>query len=173
MTEVVKILKGSRSEVLLFALEMPPEQVRFLREEDGALSQLLGLEHIDMNQVEVFNTTDLDGIGLVGYLHDGIGIPLAELEPFEEKLVTLTGHLLLIRARAFVDDGAILTPAAPLSLILRLGETKTNWQPKPATQDAPQRQTPRAARDTARRIGATLFAIVMTLIVLVIYVLAT
>ena len=173
MTEVVKILKGSRSEVLLFALEMPPEQVRFLREEEGALAQVLGLEHIDMAQVEVFDVAALEGIGLVVYLHDGIGIPLAELEPLEAELAAYTGHLLLIRARAFVDEGATLTPAAPLSLILRLGETKTNWQPKPAAQDAPKRQTPRAARDTARGIGATLFAIVMTLIVLVIYVLAT
>lgn len=173
MTEVVEILKGSRSEVLLFALDMPPEQVRFLREEEGALAQVLGLEHIDMNQVEVFDVADLEGIGLVGYLHDGIGIPLAELEPLEDELAAYTGHLLLIRARAFVDEGATLTPAAPISLILRLGEAKTNWQAKPEPQDELQRLTPRAARDKARRIGATLFAIVMTLILLLIYVLAT
>lgn len=173
MADVVEILKGSRSEILLFALDMPPEQVRFLREEEGALAQVLGLEHIDMNQVEVFDAADLEGIGLVGYLHDGIGIPRADLDPYEEELNVFTGHLLLIRARAFADEGATLTPATPISLILRLGETKTNWQAKPEPAEEPQRLSPRAARDKARRIGATLFAIVMALIFLLIYVLAT
>ena len=67
-----------------------------------------------MNQVEVFDAADLEGIGLVGYLHDGIGIPLADLEPYAEELAAYTGHLLLIRARAFADAGATLTPAAPI-----------------------------------------------------------
>lgn len=173
MADTVEIAKGARQEILLFSLDMPAEQVRFLRDEEGALAQVLGLEHIDMGQVELFAAADLEGIGLIGYLHDGMGVPLAELDPHRDMLAAQTGQMLLIRARAFQESGATLTPAAPIDLLLRLGEEAPNWRANPGGGAAPERLSPRAARNRARRIGATLFAIVMALIFLLIYVLAT
>lgn len=173
MSDAIEITKGARREILLFSLDMPGEQIRFLQEEEGALAQVLGLEQIDMDQVELFAAADLEGIGLMGYLHDGMGVPLAELDPHRALLAGQTGHMLLIRARAFAETGATLSPAAPINLLLRLGEESPNWRAKPTSDAAPARLSPRAARNKARRIGATLFAIVMALFFLLVYVLAT
>ena len=62
-------------------------------------------------------------------------------------------------------------------LVARLGEVKTDWSaPGAIPSDAAQpslRTSPRDARNRARRIGASLFAVVMLLIFLLIWALAT
>ena len=47
MGDVIEIPKGARDQVLVFALDMPVEQAKFLRDEDGALAQVLGLPALD------------------------------------------------------------------------------------------------------------------------------
>lgn len=177
MSAVIEIPKGARSEVLIFALDMPPEQAKFLRDEDGALAQVLGIEHLDRDQVEIFPTADLEDLGLLGYLREGLGVSEKDLSEHGMALDGLSGWVLVLRARAFDGAETRLTPATPLRLIARLGEVKTDWTapgviPSAAAQPT-LRTSPRAARNRARRIGATLFAVVMLLIALLIWALVT
>ena len=177
MVDVIEIPKGARDQVLVFALDMPAEQARFLREEDGALAQVLGLAELDMEQAEIFPVEDLEGLGLLGYLREGLGVPEADLSEHGMALDGITGWVLVLRARAFDGAETRLTPASSLRLVARLGEVKTDWStsgpiPSAAAQPA-LRTTPRTARSRARRIGATLFAVVMLLLFLLIWALAT
>ncbi|TNJ47617.1 hypothetical protein [Phaeobacter sp. B1627] len=177
MSDIIEIPKGARDQVLVFDLDMPPEQAAFLRDEDAALAQVLGIATLDRAQVEIFPVEDLDGLGLLGYLRDGLGVSEADLSRHGLKLDGLTGYVLVLRARAF--DGALtrLTPADGVVLAARLGEAGTDWQSQGQIKsDAAQprlRTAPRVARSRARTIGATLFAVVMALILLLIWVLAT
>lgn len=168
MVDVIEIPKGARDQVLVFALDMPAEQARFLREEDGALAQVLGLAELDMEQAEIFPVEDLEGLGLLGYLREGLGVPEADLSEHGMALDGITGWVLVLRARAFDGAETRLTPADSLTLVARLGESRTDWSAgTPLRSDAAQpelRVAPREARNRARRIGSTLFAIVMGLL---------
>lgn len=174
---VIHIPAGERGVIRLFALDMRPEQAAFLKE-PGALAQVLGIEALDMDQVEVFPVSDLEDIGLTGYLTEGCGVPRAQVEEDSEMLEAQEGHVLLIRSRAFDGKETRLTPADQIKLIGTYGEHRTNWSAPPETAESAKpysapKLPPRAARSQARRIGAGLFAVVMLLIALLIWVLVT
>ena len=177
MTEMIEIPKGARDQVLVFALDMPPEQVAFLRDEDAALAQALGLTTLDRAQVEIFPVEDLEGLGLLGYLREGLAVSEADLSTHGLKLDGLTGYVMVLRARAFYGAATQLSPAKGVELAARLGEAGTDWHSQGQIRSAAAlprlRTAPRVARSRARTIGATLFAVVMGLIVLLIWVLAT
>ncbi|MFW8635724.1 hypothetical protein [Cribrihabitans pelagius] len=177
MAEVIHIPAGERGVVRLFALEMRPEQAAFLKE-PGALAQVLGLENSgiepDMEQVEIFPAEDLEDIGLAGYLTEGLGVPQTQVEEDRAMLEALEGHVLLIRSRAFAGREVRLTPAQSITLKGTYGERQTNWESAPLSTESAELYSapplpPRAAREKARRIGATLFAIVMALIAVLIW----
>ncbi|MBY6067503.1 hypothetical protein KUW17_12175 [Leisingera aquaemixtae] len=173
MTGAIHIPAGERGVIRLFALDMRPEQAAFLKE-PGALAQVLGIEALDMDQVEVFPVSDLEDIGLTGYLTEGCGVPRAQVEEDREMLQALEGHVLLIRSRAFGGDETRLTPAAQIVLKGTYGERQTSWSAPPVSTESAKpysapKLPPREARSKARRIGAALFAIVMTLIALAVW----
>ena len=157
----------------LFALDMRPEQAVFLKE-PGALAQVLGIDALDMEQVEIFPVSDLEDIGLSGYLTEGCGVPPAQVAEDAAMLAALEGYVLLIRSRAFGGQERRLTPADLIQLKGSYGERQTRWSGTPIASESAlpgsaQKLPPRAARAASRRIGATLFAIVMTLIALLIW----
>ncbi len=171
MEGVIHIPAGERGVIRLFELAMRPEQAAFLKE-PGALAQVLGIEALDMEQVEIFPVSDLEDIGLTGYLTEGCGVPRAQLEEDREILQALEGHVLLIRSRAFGGEETRLTPADQIVLKGTYGEQRTNWNAAPETAESAKpysapKLPPREARSQARRIGAALFAIVMALIALI------
>ncbi|OED46246.1 hypothetical protein AB838_19725 [Rhodobacteraceae bacterium (ex Bugula neritina AB1)] len=173
MEGVIHIPAGERGVIRLFALDMRPEQAAFLKE-PGALAQVLGIAALDMDQVEIFPVSDLEDIGLVGYLSEGCGVPRAQVEQDRELLQGLEGYVLLIRSRAFDDVETRLTPADQIMLQGTYGERQTNWNAAPASAESAKpysapKLSPRQARAQARRIGATLFALVMALIALAVW----
>lgn len=177
MDGVIHIPAGERGVIRLFELAMRPEQAAFLKE-PGALAQVLGAETLDMEQVEIFPVSDLEDIGLTGYLTEGCGVPRAQVEEDREVLQAQEGHVLLIRSRAFDGKETRLTPADQIKLIGTYGERQTNWSAPPETAESAKpysapKLTPRAARAQSRRIGAVLFTVVMLLIALLIWVLVT
>ena len=176
MTGVIEIPAGERGVIRVFDLDMVPEQARFMRE-PGALAQVLGIDEINLDHVEIFPVSDLEELGLAGYLTQGCGIPEAEIAPDLAALKKLSGHVLLLRSRAFDGAATRLTPASQISLLASYDEQQINWtapsQPVPESSkpySAPK-ASPRQARHAARRIGAALFAVVMSLIALTLYLL--
>ncbi|OIQ36000.1 MAG: hypothetical protein BM558_14390 [Roseobacter sp. MedPE-SW] len=176
MQGVIEIPAGERGVIRVFDLDMVPEQARFLRE-PGALAQVLGIDEINLDHVEIFPVSDLEELGLAGYLTQGCGIPEADVAPDLEALKNLSGHVLLLRSRAFDGAATRLTPASQISLLASYGEQQITWSAPPQASPASSKLytgpklSPRAARHASRRIGAALFAVVMSAIVFTLYVL--
>lgn len=165
------IRPGERGIIRLFTLDMPPEQVRFLAE-PGAIAQLLGVADLDPAHADIITLADLEDIGLAGYLTQGFAIPPDQID--HAPLDPLTGHALLIRSRAFKGQPAALTPDPTITLIATYSEPSTDWSATPIeTASAKPRVSPRAARSQARRIGFSLFAVIMTLVIAFVVWLAT
>ncbi|GGH35054.1 hypothetical protein SAMN05444007_10842 [Cribrihabitans marinus] len=167
MTETITIPAGERGVLRLFALDMPAQQAKFLRE-PGAAAQVLGVETLEADQVEVFPVKDLDDLGLAGYLAEGYAIAPEQLD--HDALAALTGWVLLLRSRAFGGQETHLDPDPALRLIGTYREAVTDWSAGPleagsaAPYSAPP-PPPRALRRKARGVGFALFAVVMALIV--------
>ncbi|WP_424985153.1 hypothetical protein [Microbulbifer sp. S227A] len=171
MSELITVSAQETGVLRLFALDMPREQVRFL-DEPGALDDVLGVSGLDTDHVEIFPVGDLDELGLRGYLAEGHAIPKDQLDA---SLADVTGHVLLLHSRAFGGKAITLTPDAALRPLGVYSVTPTDWTAHPSPVPASARpytgapQSPRAARNRARRIGGGIFAGVMLLVVLFLY----
>lgn len=169
------VAAGERNRVRLFTLDLPREQIRFVRDEDGALADLLGVPDLDRSQADIIRIADLGDLGLTGYLTEGMGIEPGELDRDRSMLDGLNGHILALRSRAF-RDAVRIAPAAGVRLLRVYGEPGIDWSgAAPVSASARpgaslQGQTsPRAHRARSRRIGATVFAIFMALLALVLW----
>lgn len=164
---------GEHGRIRVFALDLPPEQAEFLRE-PGAVDQMLGLAGLDSSQIDVIRLRDLEELGLTGYLTEGCGLPNELISADREMLDALQGYVLVLRSPAFGGKAAALAPQPGVRLIATYDEPGTDWRAEPIRSDSARpysapRTSPRAARSRARRIGGGLFAVVMLLIVLVIW----
>lgn len=63
----------------LFALDMRPQEAKFLRE-PGAVDQVLGVQGLDPAQIDIFPVSDLEDLGLFGYLSEGCGVSEDQLD---------------------------------------------------------------------------------------------
>ena len=171
MKETLIVPANETGVLRLFALDMPREQIKFLRE-PGALDDVLGVTGLDPAHVEIFPVSDLDDLGLPGYLTEGHAVPTEQIDP---GLADTTGHVLLLHSRAFGGHAATLTPAAGLLPLGIYRVTPTDWtaQPQPAPDSAKPHndiaQSPRAARARSRAIGGGIFAVVMLLVAILFY----
>lgn len=86
------------------------------------LRAALGADFLDPEGVELVRLADLSGLGLAGYLTDGWGAKPAEVAAVRPALDALTGHAVLLRARAYGGLAQTLTPRAPLTHIATLTE---------------------------------------------------
>ena len=173
----LRVRAGEAGVVRLFALDLPPEQARFLRDA-AAAAQALGVEALDPAQVEVFPVADLDGLGLEGYLAEGFGIGEDQLAPDRDPLREVAGWVMVVRSRAFAGKGAQLRPAPGIRPLGAYAEPGVDWsgghlEAASAHIGSGRRKPPRQARAEARAIGASIFTGVMiAIIALVIWLLA-
>ena len=77
----------------------------------------LGTEFVDANHVEVFRVSDLDTLGLAGYLRDGIDADEDEITHDAAKLAAVDGWVMLVYSMAFGGAEATLNPIPELTLI--------------------------------------------------------
>jgi len=97
----------------------------------AALCAALGISNLDPVQVDIIAISDLDELGLEGYLTLGMGIPAIDVEAMRPQIAALTGTVALIRSAAFKNQAVILTPQAPLRWIASFGETALDTTAKP------------------------------------------
>ena len=94
------------------------------------------------------------------------------------KIADINGHV-VFQTRAFGGQATDWTPPRGLSLIATYGQPATDWSARrtltseAAKPGGPARVSPRAARSRARRVGATIFAIVMIFVIWIVWSLAT
>ncbi|MBK0326442.1 hypothetical protein I5535_03960 [Rhodobacteraceae bacterium F11138] len=180
MSDALIIPAGETGKLRLFALDMPPEQARFLSE-PGAVEQMLDSGPLNPAHVEVFPVADLGKLGLGGYLIDGCGIAPEQIDAHKAQLDALRGHVLLIFSGAFGGRVATLNPPDTVHPVATFTATPTDWRAGPAIatdsarpRQGPNRtQSPRFSRSRARRVGGTIFAVFMVLIALIVWLVAT
>lgn len=173
MIDALAIKAHEHGVVRVFALDMPVEQVRFLQE-PGAVGQLLGVDQIDPGYVEIFPVSDLEELGLAGYLSEGCGIPDDQITPDLGKLKAVDGYVMVLLSRAFGGAETKLTPAPRIRLIAVYQEDPVDWTGTPMQTDSALPNSaatvsPRQARAISRRMGGTVFVIFMLIIAAVLF----
>ncbi|MFC3614672.1 hypothetical protein ACFORG_12940 [Lutimaribacter marinistellae] len=165
----MEVKPHERGLVRLFKLNMRPEEARFLKE-PGAAAQVLGVEEMEDGQVEIFPVSDLEELGLAGYLREGLGVPAERLDT--ERLAGIEGWVMVVRSPAFGGRAETLRPAPKVELVDIFAEEGVDWTPGPeplevesAKPHSTPRVPPRQARQEARNKGAMVFAIVMALVI--------
>jgi len=165
--------QGEHGRIRVFALDMRPERAEFLRE-PGAADQVLGLSGLDPAQIDVIRIADLEELGLVGYLTEGCGLTEDQIAPDRDRLRALEGYVMVVRSRAFHGAAAVIAPEPVVRLIATYDEPGAEWSAHQIRSESAKpysapRQSPRAARARARRVGGGLFAVVMALIALLVW----
>ncbi|GGO59316.1 hypothetical protein SAMN05444398_10977 [Roseovarius pacificus] len=124
MSDRIEIKPTEHGVVRVFTVDLTPDQVEAFNRRNGnwPLQQALGAEALNPDHVELFPLSDLDELGLSGYLEQGHGIPVAELAGMRARLDGLAGHVLIVTSRAFDGQAQVLTPRAPLHLIASFNE---------------------------------------------------
>lgn len=143
----------------LFALNMRPEEAKFLRE-PGAVDQMLGVTGLNAGQIDIFPVSDLEDLGLYGYLNEGCGVSEDQLD--RAKLDAVSGWVLVLRSAALGGRAAKLRPDPRLHLIGLYTEEATNWSGgKIETDSAKPYSAPQnpPGDDAPRRVGSIVLAI--------------
>lgn len=113
MSDRMKIPAHEVRTVRVFAVDDPPD--RHLPEQ--AVHDALDAQHLNVDEIELFDVSDLQGLGLSAYLHEGHGIPEVQLADMRARLDALTGRVLLLPSRAFGGRAQIIAPRHPLRLV--------------------------------------------------------
>ncbi|WP_198571743.1 hypothetical protein [Pelagovum pacificum] len=97
----------------VFAVDLDPERAEALTPDD--LAAALGIETLDMEQVELFPIGNLAGLGLSSYLVEGMGMDVDQVRPDASRLDGLRGHVLILLSNAV--KGRTLEVGPPLRWI--------------------------------------------------------
>ncbi|WP_137701688.1 hypothetical protein [Marimonas lutisalis] len=126
MSTVIEIPADEHGVIRLFAVDLEGDAARRFNRRNGTwpLRDALGAETLDPAHVECFDLSDLAGLGLSGYLDEGLGVPTSELSGLRPRLDALRGWVAVITSRAFAGVSQRLTPRPPLRLIATLHEER-------------------------------------------------
>ncbi|WP_299947146.1 hypothetical protein [uncultured Ruegeria sp.] len=159
------IAPNERGVIRLFALDMRPEEARFLRE-PGAAAQVLGVDELDPEQIDIFPVADLEDLGLYGYLNEGCGVSEDQLD--RTRLKAIEGWVMVLRSAAFQGHPANLALDPRVRLLGLFTEEATNWTGGPIETEsakpfsAPQ---PPPTNNEPRRIGSSVIALLILIVV--------
>jgi len=160
MSERFDVAADERGLVRVFTVDIAPAEIDAF---DPASA--LGVETLDTAQVEVFPLSDLRGLGLSGYMREGLGIAESEIDA--ARLDALEGVVLILRSAAFGGAEVTVTPQSPLRWIgtYREETAPVRFEPLPdasargaaTPDDAPKR--PSDAAMSGRVAGIPLLVI--------------
>lgn len=109
MSTTMQIPAFEAGVVRLFAIDMLSDQMDTFNAKAA-----LGAAHLDETFVEVFHVSDLEGLGLAGYLMTGNEVPEDQIDEMRVQLDAIKGHVLLVFSSAFGQDKQTLHPQSPL-----------------------------------------------------------
>ena len=121
---------NERHTLRVFALDMTLAEVAALRDTDAILTpgqvvpplrfdaaqRLLGVP-VDVAQVDVFHSDDVEAIGLAAYLTQGNAVAETQIAADAAILDAYQGYVMTVRSAAFGGQAATLTPAPQLRLM--------------------------------------------------------
>ena len=120
----MEVKSTERGMIRLFMVDLPPEDLNSFntRSVGGGidawpLRDSLGAGFLDQDFVEYFDISDLEELGLMGYMTEGLGIAAKDVEQDTARLANLSGQVLIVFSAAFDGKAQTLTPKAPLRWI--------------------------------------------------------
>jgi hypothetical protein len=122
----VQVSSSERGLVRLFAVDLPSEDMDLFRaQENGAdgallswpLKDALGFTYVDEDFIELFPVSDLEELGLTGYMVEGLGIAQKDVDEDSARLAAQKGWVLIVLSAAFDGVAQTLSPKAPLRWI--------------------------------------------------------
>lgn len=122
----MQVSSSERGLVRLFAVDLPSEDMDAFRAQDtGAdgtllswpLKDALGFTYLDEDFIELFPVSDLEELGLTGYMVEGLGIAQKDVDEDAARLAAQKGWVLVVLSAAFDGVAQPLSPKAPLRWI--------------------------------------------------------
>ena len=132
--------------IRLFAIDLPTDQIAAFNtivnptNDDPLwpLKSALGATSLDENFIEVFSVSDLEGLGLAGYLSTGNDVTVDQVDQMCQQLDLLKGHLLLVSSSAFGGLAQPLHIQSPLRHIATFFTEGTPVTFEPLPDDSAQ-----------------------------------
>ncbi|RKF16270.1 hypothetical protein D6850_01520 [Roseovarius spongiae] len=137
MSDKIEVSADEHGVVRVFAVDLDADELRAFGQRNGAwpAAEALGVDTLAPDQVELFPASDLAGVGLSGYLEEGLGVAAEELEDMRARLDSLERGVLILRSRAFGGQAVTLKPRAPLRHVATFHEArpKVQFEPLPSS----------------------------------------
>lgn len=127
MTTSILVPEHETGILRVFALSMTDTEAEALKSNPDAIAEALGA-NVDVEQVEVFPLSNLEGVGILSYLTEGNAVSIDQLTPDRAKLEKLGGWVLIVYSKAFRDEAMALSPQAALTLIGTYHEARPDWR---------------------------------------------
>lgn len=127
MSDRFDIPAGEHGVVRIFevTLDDPAKQRALLTGKEDAtwpLEQALGAKGLDRSYVDVIEAGALEGVGLVRYLRDGLGVADSELDGLQPRLDAIEGPVVVVLSRAFEGREATIATEGSLAWVATLRE---------------------------------------------------
>lgn len=129
MSTTIDVPTSEIGKIRVFSLSMTDAEARELQKDSAAMQAMVGAQ-VDPEYVDIFPVSNLEGVGLAGFLREGNGVPTEQLAPDRvklDKLDTLGGWVLILYSSAFRNTATTFTPAPALTIIGTYDEARTDW----------------------------------------------
>ncbi len=142
MSESFHINATEHGVIRIFMVNLAANQIAAFTEaaQDGdapaPITRALGVTNLDSDFIELFPLSNLEGVGLAGYLTDGLGVSKADVAPHASRLNGMTGQVLIVLSSAFGGIETTITPTAPLKWIGTYTEEGASMQFEPLVSEA-------------------------------------
>lgn len=161
----ITIPAHDRDGVRVFTATLTPDDLR--RDKARLAAELLGDPDLDPAYLEIFDLADLSGVGLSGYLTEGLGVPDTAI-PDRARLDALKGPVLILLSKALHGREVTLTLDPRLSLVGTYAEDRppVHFEPLP-TAAAQGQLSPELPPDRTPQRPASAFLLLGLALVLV------
>ena len=143
MSDRFDVKENEHGLVRLFSVDLPPTEIKAFADRDfdsddddpaWPLKDALGATYLDEDFIELFPVSDLTGLGLPGYMIEGLGIAETDIAEDQARLSAIKGHVLVVTSNAFGGIAQTLRPRAPLKWIGTYAEetAPVTFQPLPS-----------------------------------------
>lgn len=152
-----------RDGIHVFSARLSADDLR--RDKARLAAELLGDPDLDPAFIEVFDVADLSGVGLAGYLTEGLGVPEAALSRDRDRLDALRGPVLILLSKALHGREVTLVVDPRLTLVATHAEERppVHFEPLPSaaaqgtlTPDLPPDRTPQRPGSAFLLLGLAL-----------------
>jgi len=179
MSERFTIKDNEHGVVRLFTVDLPESELDdFADDSDGpsALQEALGVDRLNMDFVELFPVNTLEGVGLAGYMVDGLGVSPTDGEEDRARLEAIRGNVLVVLSGAFGGQAQTLTPKSPLRWVGTYTEERApvNFKPLPSesAKGSTGGKTPPSDAAMSGRVASIALLVLFALVAVVVWVAA-